>query len=67
MPQWLHVNVMDMSLTIEDFNALLTSESEKDDSPLLMALRKLTAIEKPEDITKLAEDAPSDWMDWRAV
>ena len=56
---------MDMSLTIEEFNALLTSE--KDDSPLLTALRKLTVIEKPEVITKLAEDAAEDWQDWGAV
>jgi len=39
---------MDMSLTIEEFNALLTSE--KDDSPLLTALREFVAIEKPEEI-----------------
>ena len=58
---------MDMSLTIEDFNALLTSESEKDDSPLLTALRKLTVIEEPEDITRLAADPLRTWMDWRAV
>jgi hypothetical protein len=56
---------MDMSLTIEEFNTLLTSE--KDDSPLLTALRKLTAIGKPEEITKLAADAPDDWMGWNAV
>jgi len=61
------VNTMDMSLTIEDFNALLTSEPEKDDSPLLTALCKLTAIEKPEEITKLAADPLDNWMDWRAV
>jgi len=58
---------MDMSMTIEDFNALLTAESEKDDSPLLTALRKLIVIEKPEDITKLAADPLENWMDWRAV
>ncbi len=56
---------MDMSLTIEEFNGLLTSE--KDDSPLLTALRKVTAIEKPEDITKLTEDAPDNWTEWSAV
>ncbi len=56
---------MDMSLTIEDFNALLTSE--EDDSPLLAALQKLMAIEKPEDITKLAEDALDNWTEWNAV
>ena len=56
---------MDMSLTIEEFNALLTSE--KDDSPLLTALRKLTAIEEPEDITKLAADPLQNWMGWGAV
>jgi len=58
---------MDTSLTIEDFNALLTSESEKDDSPLLAALRKLTAIEKPADITKLAADPLDNWMAWNLV
>jgi len=56
------VNTMDMSLTIEDFNALLTSE--EDGSPLLAALRKLTATEKPEDITKLAADPLQSWMEW---
>jgi hypothetical protein len=57
---------MDMSMTIEEFNALLTSESEKDDSPLLTALRKLTTIEKPEDITALADDFYT-WTDWATV
>ena len=56
---------MDMSLTIEDFNALLTSE--EDESPLLTALRKLTAIEEPEDITKLAADPLQSWTEWAAV
>jgi hypothetical protein len=53
---------MDMSMTIEEFNALLTSE--KHDSPLLTALRKLMNIEKPEDITTLAKDAAQDWTSW---
>lgn len=57
---------MDMSMTIEEFNALLTSESEKDDSQLLTALRKLTTIEKPEDITALADDSYV-WTDWATV
>jgi len=57
---------MDMSMTIEEFNALLTSESEKDDSPLLTALRTLTTIDKPEDITALADD-PYVWTDWATV
>ena len=57
---------MDMSMTIEEFNAVLTSESEENDSPLLMALRKLTAIEEPEDITALASDA-SVWTSWHDV
>jgi hypothetical protein len=59
------VSTMDMSLTIEEFNALLTSE--KDDSPLLAALRKLTAIQEPEDITKLAADPLQSWWAWNAV
>lgn len=49
-------------MTIEEFNALLTSE--KHDSPLLAALRKLMTIEKPEDVTALAEDSAQDWMEW---
>ncbi|MBM2851449.1 MAG: hypothetical protein HW418_4391 [Anaerolineales bacterium] len=38
---------MTLTLTIEEFNTLLTSDREE--SPLLKALRELTKIEKPED------------------
>jgi len=58
---------MNKAMTIEEFHALLTTESEKDDNPLLKALRKLMATEEPEDITALAEDDPDGWSDWRAV
>ncbi len=39
---------MNASMTIEDFHALLTSE--RDDSPLLTALRELMGIEKTDEI-----------------
>ena len=46
---------MGMTMTIEDFNTRLTSE--KEDSPLMKALRQLTAVEKLEDIiVTLAQD-----------
>jgi hypothetical protein len=52
---------MQTALTIEQFNALLTSDREE--SPLLKALRQLMAIEKPEDILALAE-VLSGWTGW---
>jgi len=52
---------MQTALTIEQFNALLTSDRE--DSPLLKALRQFMAIEKPEDILALAE-VLSSWTGW---
>lgn len=55
------VNDLNASITIEEFNALLTSDAEQ--SPLLEALRKLTAIEKPEDVLALA-DTLSGWSGW---
>ncbi len=55
---------MDTLMTIEEFNAKLSSEEEN--SPLVTALRKLTGIEKPEDIIALAEEA-STWESWNAV
>ena len=58
---------MNKAMTIEEFHALLTTESEKDDNPLLKALRKLMAIEEPEDITALAEDDRSSWSNWTGV
>ena len=58
---------MDKAMTIEEFDALMTSDSEKDDSPLLTALRSLTTIEKPEDIRALVEDDVQGWTDWKAV
>jgi hypothetical protein len=56
---------MDVAMTIEEFHALLTSEREE--SPLVEALRKLTAIEEPEDIATLAVEEPFVWGDWREV
>jgi hypothetical protein len=46
---------MSMSLSIEDFYALLTSN--EDGSPLLAALRRLTAIERVEEIVAALSDA----------
>lgn len=57
--------MMDMALTIEGFHELLTSE--ENDSPLLEALRKLTTIEEPENITELAEEPVHNWVGWGAV
>jgi hypothetical protein len=48
-----------MSLTIEEFHALLTSE--KDDSPLLTALRELMAIKKPEEIAAAILEGGFGW------
>lgn len=52
---------MNATLTIQEFNALLTSEEE---SPLLEALRKLTRIEAPEDVTESMALALLSWW-WR--
>jgi hypothetical protein len=52
---------MTPTLTIEEFNALLTSD--KEESSLLKALRELTTIEKPEDILALV-GALSGWSGW---
>ena len=59
------MKLMDMSLTIEEFNALLTSE--EGDNPLLLALRKLTTIDRPEDIDKLAAEPMESWAGWGVV
>ena len=51
---------MDMSMTMEDFNKLLTLE--KDDSSLIKALRQLTATEKLEDVIALVREVdPVAW------
>ena len=52
---------MTATMTIEEFNAVLVSDQEE--SSLLKALRRLMAIEKPEDIATLAE-AVSGWSGW---
>lgn len=52
---------MQAAMTIDAFNALLASD--KEESPLLKALRQLTTIEKPEDIRALAE-VLSGWTGW---
>jgi hypothetical protein len=49
------------TLTIEEFNTLLTSH--KEESPLLKALRELTTIEKPEDILALVGTLAG-WLGW---
>ena len=53
---------MDMSLTIEEFHALLVSEEHE--NPLLVALRKLMRIPNPEEITKLAAEPRWNWAGW---
>ena len=52
---------MTSTLTIEEFNSLLTSD--KEESPLLKTLRELAKIEKPEDILALV-GALSGWTGW---
>ena len=52
---------MTPTLTIEEFNTLLTSD--KEESPLLKALRELAKIEKPEDIVALAGTLAG-WSGW---
>lgn len=56
---------MDMSLTIEGFSDLLASE--RDEGPLLVALRELMAIKEPEEITAIADDPEQAWGNWVAV
>lgn len=56
---------MDMPLNIEDFHAILTSE--KDGSPLLMALRKLRDIRGPQEIVALTEGPLTIWGGWHAA
>jgi len=55
------VKIMTPTLTIEEFNALLTSD--KEESPLLKTLRELTTIEKPEDILTLVGTLAG-WTGW---
>jgi hypothetical protein len=65
VPTGKEVVTMDVAMTIEEFHALLTSE--RAENPLVEALRKLTAIEEPEDIAALAVESPIHWGDWNAV
>jgi len=53
---------MEMTLTIEEFHKLLTSE--QNENPLLSALRKLTGIEEPQEITRLMEGPLLVWVGW---
>ena len=53
---------MEMTLTIEEFHKLLTSE--ENETPLLSALRKLTGIEEPEEITRLPAVPLENWVGW---
>ena len=49
-----------MDMNIEKFNNLLTSE--KDDTQLLQAVRKLTSFESPEDVKQVAVDSIPMWI-----
>lgn len=56
---------MNAAMTIEDFNAFMASEQEE--NSLLKFLRKLTAIEKPEDVRMLARKPVGPavyWVGW---
>lgn len=58
---------MNRAMTIEEFYAVLTSGSEKDDGSLLRALRRLT-VGKPADITALSDDPDIPvWTQWAGV
>jgi hypothetical protein len=57
------VNRMNATLTIEEFNALLSSK--QDNGALLTVLRNLMGIEKPEDVVSKA--APMVGWGWRTV
>jgi hypothetical protein len=61
------VNQVNVAMTIEGFHTLLTAESEREGSPLLEALHKLTMIQDPADIAALAEEDGPVWTDWRSV
>jgi hypothetical protein len=52
---------MTPTLTIDEFNALLTLD--KEESPLLKALRQLMKLEKPQDILALT-DSLAGWTGW---
>lgn len=56
---------MATSVTIEEFHALLNSEKEK--SPLLEALRKLTTIDTPETVASLEAAVAEQWGGWHEV
>ena len=46
---------------LEDFHALLTSETEE--NQLIAALRQLTKLEKPEDVRAVGEGT-NGWSGW---
>jgi hypothetical protein len=52
---------MTATLTIEEFNALLVSDTKE--SPLVKALLQLTKIEKPEEILALVKPLGG-WTGW---
>ena len=56
---------MPTSVTIEEFHALLNAEKEK--SPLLEALRKLTTIDTPEKVASLDATEAERWGGWAQV
>ena len=56
---------MEAAMTIEQFSGILGLA--EDASPLLGVLRKLTAIEKPEDVLAMAErpvGPMATWVGW---
>jgi len=53
--------------TIEAFHALLTSEPDENERDLLAALRKLTTIDKPEQVAALVDGPLESWQPWREV
>ena len=58
---------MDKAMTIEEFNALLTSDRQSDDDSLVKGLSELMTIEEPEDIAVLALKELGAWSNWSAV
>ena len=54
------------AMTVNDFNTYLTSEQQQSD--LLSILRKLTKIQKPEDVLVAAKEQPvgpmASWSGW---
>lgn len=57
------VHTMNAAMTIEEFNAFL--KSEQSDNALLEMLRRLTKIEKPEDVRAIQRIVTqANWQGW---